>query len=160
MNPRNTVFKTTISRLRSAKVWNYKFLSDILACEKPFSFTWDQLEKQSRKRDTSRPLKKKIRLMWKCVVRSSQERLNKPCQTKLPSERLELPRSPKRPKMLLRQTIKLPQRLVGNFAGIPQNSGNSFNFWPSEFGNLSFSNFLRHNIIPATFYSDQNLFPP
>jgi hypothetical protein len=63
MYPRKTVFKrrcqhikTTISRLRSAKVWNYEFLSGIPVCAKPFSFMWDQLEKRSRKRDTSRPI--------------------------------------------------------------------------------------------------------
>ena len=37
--------KTTISRLRLAKVWNYEFLSGIPVCAKLFSFMWDQLEK-------------------------------------------------------------------------------------------------------------------
>ncbi len=52
MYPKKTVFKrrcqhikTTISRLRSAKVWNYEFLSGIPECAKLFSFMWDQLEK-------------------------------------------------------------------------------------------------------------------
>ena len=83
MYPRKTVFKrwflhsrTTISRLRKTKEWNYEFLSGIPAHAKIFSFMWDQLEKQLRKRGTSRPLKKIPRLMYNYVVRSSQGRLS------------------------------------------------------------------------------------
>ncbi len=60
MYPKKTAFKrqcqhrkTTISRLISAKVWNYEFLSGIPVRAKPFSFMWDRLEKRSRNEENN-----------------------------------------------------------------------------------------------------------